>query len=118
MKVKLNWARKILFKLGMMKNDIPGYCPSCDSCGEEGCCSPISCAHYHMVKKNDKKCHYGTTYFRDLQFSHVYSNRVSNIIEKYKDQQPEMYKEHQEMFDELYNQIYIQNKENEKKNSK
>ena len=47
-----------------MENEIeeeegPGYCPSCGSCGESGCCRPDMCK---VVQ-----CHYGESNLRDYK---------------------------------------------------
>lgn len=56
--------------------DFSPYCPKCDACGEEGCCSPINC-------KQSPEGHYCERYLADLKFGyHMNRWAEENIIEK------------------------------------
>lgn len=69
------------FKLWIQKKIyVPGYCKLCGSCGEEGCCSAISCMHKCMVEKNPFRCQYGHMYAKDMLFAYrmyeIYSENI------------------------------------------
>jgi len=57
------------------------YCKLCDSCGEEGCCSPVSCMYKCMVDERPKKCRYGYGYAHDLEFSYKLQNMYYKYVE-------------------------------------
>jgi hypothetical protein len=49
------------------------YCPVCTGCGEEGCCSPLSCD----MSPNGSYCR---TYLRDLKYTYSLYNEVIKLI--------------------------------------
>lgn len=57
------------------------YCELCESCGEEGCCSPVSCMYKCMITEKPKKCNYGESYAHDLNFSYQLSNMYGEQID-------------------------------------
>ena len=64
--------------------DWTGYCKLCDSCGEEGCCSPIGCLRQHMIVDRNKDCDYGDRYFRDILFGYKTAQMYSAIFDDLK----------------------------------
>jgi hypothetical protein len=63
------------------------YCPICDSCGEDGCCSALSCGQHPDGK-------YCKTYLRDLQFGYrMFKDLFELIYEdpKYKEELEKIY---------------------------
>lgn len=55
------------------------YCRTCDSCGEDGCCSYVNC--FRELIKNDK-CDYGESYLKDATFSYYVANLGNDVINK------------------------------------
>lgn len=55
------------------------YCASCDSCGEQGCCSYIHC----VLKAIDlnKECDYPITYKEELIFRDVFFTKAWGLSE-------------------------------------
>lgn len=43
------------------------YCPLCESCGEEGCCSHLHC--FRALIESNPKCAYGSHYLREAIFN-------------------------------------------------
>ncbi len=68
------------------------YCKHCNSCGEEGCCNPLHCAHHCMIESGNG-LHCGRNYY-SIEMGY----RMG--IELY-----EMFHDH-EGVDELWNKIY------------
>ena len=71
------------------------YCPVCDACGEDGCCSAMSCQQH-------PDGHYCKTYLRDLKFGYRMYKELMRLIEddkKYKEQVDKIW-------DETYDGIY------------
>ncbi|MBC8147235.1 MAG: hypothetical protein H8E98_04550 [Bacteroidetes bacterium] len=73
------------------------YCKLCSSCGEEGCCSPISCMYKCMDDNQPKKCEYGAGYAKDLHFAYLVEKSQSKLIHKLKKRQINQ----REFFEEL-----------------
>jgi hypothetical protein len=72
------------------------YCPVCDACGENGCCSAMSCQQH-------PDGHYCKSYLRDLKIAYlmerffykeIYDNLPHNLKHKYD-------REWNEVFDNL-----------------
>lgn len=74
------------------------YCPVCDGCGEEGCCSPMMC-------KQSSEGHYCKTYLNDLKFGYKMYTKIYDLIPKDKETQEKL----DEILDEVFNSIYKQN---------
>jgi len=75
------------------------YCKICDSCGEDGCCSAVSCQQH---PEGD----YCKTYLRDLKFGYIMYKELFNMVSedpKYKDQVDKIW-------DETYDRIYRNDK--------
>lgn len=49
------------------------YCPVCNSCGDDGCCSAIHC-------KQSPNGHYCATYLADLKFAYLMYNDICNLL--------------------------------------
>lgn len=72
-----------------------GYCPECESCGEEVCCSPVNCKYV-------EKGFYCETNLRHLKFGYVMYNILYDMVHgdpKYKDR---IDKAWDEKWDEFY----------------
>jgi hypothetical protein len=62
-------------------NDNP-YCPICDGCGEDGCCSATHCRQH-------PDGHYCKTYLAELKFGYRMYHQIMELIDddpKYKEQ--------------------------------
>ena len=71
------------------------YCPVCDGCGEEGCCSPMMC-------KQSPDGYYCKSYLKDLKFGYKMYNYIIELVgddEKYKERIDKLW-------DETYDEIY------------
>ena len=75
------------------KDSYNPYCPICDSCGEDGCCSALNCKQ----SNNGKYCE---TYLKDLQFGYRMFKDLFNLIEEKGDD--EMKKSLDELYDKNY----------------
>lgn len=71
------------------------YCPVCDGCGEEGCCSPM-----HCQQSSDGQ--YCKTYLKDLKFGYLMYDQIMALVGK-----DETYKAQiDNIFHETYDRIY------------
>ena len=61
-----------------LENESP-YCPTCESCGYDGCCSFIRC--FSSLIKNDK-CDNGSQYLADAIFSRNIMQLANEVINK------------------------------------
>lgn len=71
------------------------YCPVCGACGEDGCCSAMSCKH-------SPDGSYCGTYLKELQFGYLMYKAMAKLVwddPKYKDQI-------EEIFDKKYDLIW------------
>jgi len=71
------------------------YCPECDGCGEELCCSPVNC-------KMSKDGHYCGIYLRDLKIAYYCSQK---LVEKMFEEM-DKYEELREFDDKNYDEAY------------
>jgi hypothetical protein len=55
------------------------YCPTCESCGHEGCCNFIQCFS-SLIKNN--KCDNGSQYLADARFHFCISQLSEEVINK------------------------------------
>jgi hypothetical protein len=65
----------------MEEENYSPYCPICQSCGEDGCCSATSCQHH-------PDGHYCKTYLAELKFGYIMYHEIMRLVEedpKYKD---------------------------------
>ena len=85
--------------------DYIGYCKLCDSCGEEGCCSPIGCLRQHMIVDRNKDCEYGDIYFKNILFGYKSAQMYSQIFDDLKTGKLEL-KEAIELEEKSWNNIY------------
>lgn len=74
--------KKLIGRIKFYFNHYSPYCKLCSSCGESGCCSPLSCMYKCMVDKNPQKCKYGYGYAKDLHFGYKLANFYEDEIEK------------------------------------
>ena len=84
---------KNTFRMEKTEESYNPYCPICDSCGEDGCCSALNCKQ----SDNGKYCE---TYLKDLQFGYRMSKDLFNLIEEKGDE--EMKKSLDELYDKNY----------------
>ena len=73
------------------EKDYSPYCPICNGCGEDGCCSALMC-------KQDPKGDYCQTYLKELQFAYRMYNDLMELLDK-----DEKY---EKQIDELWNKNY------------
>lgn len=78
-------------------DDYSPYCPICEGCGEDGCCSAISC-------KQHPDGSYCKTYLKDLKFGYLLSKELFKLIEESKN--TELIKSMGEIYDKIYDIIY------------
>lgn len=79
------------------------YCPICDGCGEEGCCSPLMCDQH-------PEGHYCALYLKDLKFGY----KMFQWMEKNIKLSPEQEELYNKQWDETYDQFYLNKEDNEK----
>lgn len=69
-------------------DEISPYCPECDACGEEDCCSPLMC-------KQSEKGDYCEKYLIDMKFGYRMYIDLMKLIscdERYKEKIDEIWK--------------------------
>jgi hypothetical protein len=76
------------------------YCPICQACGEEGCCSPLMC-------HQDKDGRFCSSYLRDLQFSYKMVQIFENEI--YHHLSPELQELYTTSWHNIHDKIYTSN---------
>jgi hypothetical protein len=79
------------------------YCPICDGCGEEGCCSPLMCDQH-------PEGHYCGWYLKDLKFGY----KMFQWMDKNVTLTPEQKELYNKAWDEAYDEFYLTKNENEK----
>lgn len=73
------------------------YCPICDSCGVEGCCSPMACQQH---PDGD----YCKSYLRDLRFGYVMNRWFeNNLLDQLTEEQKDAYNKE---WDTAYDKVY------------
>jgi hypothetical protein len=78
-----------------VSDDYSPYCSVCGGCGEEGCCSPLTC-------KQSDRGDYCSTYLDDLQFGYRMYRDLMRLLKD-----DEKYKQHvDELFNKNYDLIY------------
>jgi len=75
------------------------YCPVCDGCGEDGCCSAMHC-------EQSPEGSYCETYLRDLKFGYFMHNLIIEKIYNEKEKYKELIEFFKEAVDTNYNKIY------------
>ncbi len=75
------------------------YCPICEGCGEEGCCSPLLC-------KQDPNGSYCQSYLNDLKFGYKMYNKIMELLEKDDEKNQEIIESIKNIFDITYDEIY------------
>lgn len=86
----------------MSDNESP-YCPICDACGEDGCCSALNCEQH---PDGD----YCTTYLRDLKFGYKMNRWFENNLEHKLPK--ELQEEYNRVWDKVWDETYLENKDN------
>ena len=97
-----------IFRKLFNKNEDSSYCEMCTSCGVEGCCSPVNCAYNNMVKHKNKKCMYGETYFKDLQFAYLMYGEAYDLISK--TENAELFNKYNKIYDKIWDDVYGKDK--------
>ena len=82
-----------------MEEDYNPYCPVCNSCGTEGCCSPLSC-------RMTEGCHYPKSYLADLKFGYAMNEWVQKNLLDAKLIPKELIEKYNKEWDEAYDAIY------------
>jgi hypothetical protein len=82
-----------------MEEDYNPYCPVCNSCGTEGCCSPLSC-------QMTEGCHYPKSYLADLKFGYAMNEWVQKNLLDEKLIPKELIEKYNKEWDEAYDAIY------------
>lgn len=75
------------------------YCPVCSACGEEGCCSPMSC-------DQDPNGHYCKGYLKDLKFGYAMNEWVQKNLLDEKLISKELIEKYNKEWEETYDSIY------------
>lgn len=73
------------------------YCPVCEGCGEEGCCSPIHC-------KQTPEGRYCEGYLRDLKFGYAMNEFFQEKI--WGRMSEELKEEYDKEWDKVYDRFY------------
>ena len=73
------------------------YCPVCSACGEEGCCSPMSCQQHPQGS-------YCKSYLNDLKFAYIMNSWFENTLlgELTQDQRETYYEEWENAYKIMY----------------
>jgi hypothetical protein len=91
------------------KSTYSPYCKLCDSCGEEGCCSPLRCMWKCMVTEKPKKCEYGEWYAYDIKFSYLLTNMYAEQIDLFRNNKitkEQFLEDTITKWDEIYDIVY------------
>jgi hypothetical protein len=86
-----------------MEEDYNPYCPVCNSCGTEGCCSPLSC-------QMTEGCHYPKSYLADLKFGYAMNEWVQKNLLDEKLIQKELIEKYNQQWEKDYDFFYKQEK--------
>jgi len=81
-----------------MEEESSPYCPVCSACGEEGCCSPLSC-------EMAENCGY-PGYLRDLKFGYAMNEWVEKKISEEKLSMEKFIEEYNEEWEKAYETFY------------
>jgi len=71
------------------------YCKICEACGEEGCCSAMSCQQH---PEGD----YCQGYLKDLKFAYVMYREIYNMVSE----DPKYKEKIEELWHQTYDNIY------------
>ena len=82
------------------KEEYSPYCPVCDACGEDGCCSATACKQH----KDGKYCQ---TYLKELKFGYVMYHKLLELI----DEDPKYEDQVNKIWDEVWDKIFDDKKE-------
>ncbi len=72
--------------------NVSPYCKICSACGEEGCCSPLSCEQHPDGE-------YCQSYLTDLKFAYDFYQKISGYL-------CSSTKENDDKFNEVFNLLY------------
>lgn len=75
------------------------YCPVCEGCGEEGCCSPMMC-------RQDPNGSYCQSYLNDLKFGYKMYNQIMEMLEEDQEKNKEILEKIEKIFIDTYEKIY------------
>ena len=82
----------------MEELEVSVYCPVCESCGEEECCSPLICQHVEGGS-------YCKTNLRHLKLGYLLAEYLQNNL--YSKLPEELKKEYDDKWHEFYDEIFI-----------
>lgn len=89
--MELQEFKRIQARTKIMENP---YCKVCGACGEEGCCSPLTCDF-------TEGCEYKDIYLKDLKYGYLLMQRLYDYLDHNHDGQAI-----KEIEDKTYNDIY------------
>ena len=76
-----------------IEDDYSPYCPECDGCGIDGCCSALCC-------KQSPDGDYCGTYLKDLKFGYAMHKDLFKFI--YENNTDDKYKEILDYYEKIY----------------
>jgi hypothetical protein len=79
----------------VLAEDYNPYCPVCESCGHDGCCSALSC-------KQDPNGSYCESYLQDLKFGYLMYKDLYELISD----DPKYSEKLEQIFDTNYDIVY------------
>ena len=79
------------------KENYSPYCPICSACGEDGCCSALSC-------KQHSDGHYCETYLKELRFGYALNKQFQR--ELYDKLSTELKEEWDKIWDKTYDKYF------------
>ena len=86
--------------MAQTNNNYSPYCPVCDGCGEDGCCSAMCCEQHPDGS-------YCATYLKDLKFGYKMDKWIADNL--YHKMPKELQAEYDLAWDEIWDKIYENN---------
>jgi hypothetical protein len=62
-----------------MDDNYSPYCPTCDACGEDGCCNHRQC--FRALVRTNPNCHYGERYILEAMYNERCLNLCMELID-------------------------------------
>ena len=79
--------------------EISCYCPTCDSCGESGCCPAEKCLLV-LIKKSE--CHYGNEYIKELLVARDFQDWILDTVTNRGVSSKEVHRKWSEIWDKYH----------------
>jgi hypothetical protein len=89
------------------KENYSPYCPICEACGEDGCCSANMC-------KQDPNGHYCSIYTKDMKLSYNILKDLDEFLDDNKEKYQEVIDFIGVSFDKHWDRVMKNNNDNEK----